>query len=585
MPLERLGPYKLERLLGRGGMGSVYAGVQVESGERAAVKVLSAALADDVGFRERFKSEIETLKKLRHPNIVQLFGYGEEAGHLFYAMELVEGRNLHEELASGRRFEWHEVCHIGVEICQALKHAHDVGVIHRDLKPANLMISRSGQIKLSDFGIAKLYGASYMTADGGVLGTADFMAPEQADGSPVTARSDLYSVGSVLFALLARRPPFVGKSMAEVLHALKYDEAPHLRQFAPFAPEELDTILAQLLDKEPKNRIATALALSNRLKAMLFALGGDAGPLAGDPPVTRIAARTTQPMPGEIMEVDQAVPVVTRALTQAPPAADAPATENAVEEADAGGHFTKVEPNLTTQTDHVRGEDEGVPKWLVFGVAVGLVAVMAALAWYFTRPPTADGLYARIIAAAEDGNPQRLSEASGQIDQFLLHYADDPRGDEVQGFRREIELYRRQRQLELRARSLRASDRLLPVEEAYLVAMQLERTSPEQAAADLKALIDLFGGDKNMPEAADRCLDLAKRQLALLEQRMERRQKQHLEAISERLKHANAMVADNPQAARLICEGIVTLYGDKAWASEMVEEARSLLTRLPRAKE
>src|SRR5690606_33127591 len=140
---------------------------------------------------------------------------------LFYAMELVEGRNLQDEMQSGRRFDWREVCRIGIAICQGLKHAHDVGVIHRDLKPANLLITPDGHIKLSDFGIAKLYGMSQLTGDGGVLGTADYMAPEQADGRPVTTRCDMYSLGSVLFALLARRPPFAAPTLAEVLHALK----------------------------------------------------------------------------------------------------------------------------------------------------------------------------------------------------------------------------------------------------------------------------------------------------------------------------------------------------------------------------
>ena len=248
MPLEQLGPYKIERMLGRGGMGAVYAGVNEQTQERAAVKVLSPTLADDSAFRQRFKAEIETLKALHHPNIVQLFGYGEQDGHLFYAMELVEGHNLQDAMAAGRKFNWREVCHIGIEICQGLKYAHNVGVIHRDLKPANLLITPDDTIKLTDFGIARLFGMSHLTADGGVLGTADYMAPEQAEGRPVSARCDMYSLGCVLFALLARRPPFAGPSLPEVLHALRYDPAPSVRRYAPQTPPELDRIIAQLLE-------------------------------------------------------------------------------------------------------------------------------------------------------------------------------------------------------------------------------------------------------------------------------------------------------------------------------------------------
>src|SRR5262245_62081360 len=268
MPLEKLGPYKIEKLLGRGGMGAVYQGINSQTGERAAVKLLSVHLADDPGFRERFKQEIETLKRLLHPNIVQLFGYGEEDDHLFYVMELIQGRSLQDELSAGRRFSWREVARIGVSVAQALKHAHDRGIIHRDLKPANLLIDQQDQVKLTDFGIAKLYGGTNVTAEGGVLGTADYMAPEQADGKHVTSRCDLYALGSVMYALLTGKPPLGGRSVLEAIAALKNDAPIPVRRLAPDTPEEFERIIDQLLEKDPQKRIPTALAVANRLKAM-----------------------------------------------------------------------------------------------------------------------------------------------------------------------------------------------------------------------------------------------------------------------------------------------------------------------------
>src|SRR4051812_2701842 len=272
MPLEKLGPYKLERLLGRGGMGAVYVGLHDQTGQRAAIKVLSGHLGDDDNFRERFKQEIETLKRLLHPNIVQLHGYGEEDGNLYYVMELVYGRCLQDELTAGRRFNWREVARIGIAIAQALKHAHDRGIIHRDLKPANLLIDPQDHVKLTDFGIAKLYGGTNVTAEGGVLGTADYMAPEQADGKQVTSRCDLYAAGSVLYALLTGKPPFAGKSVVEVIMALQKEKPVPVRRLAPDTPEEFERIIQQLLEKDPAKRIPTALALANRLKAMEHAL-------------------------------------------------------------------------------------------------------------------------------------------------------------------------------------------------------------------------------------------------------------------------------------------------------------------------
>ena len=161
---------------------------------------------------------------------------------------------------------------IGIAVAQALKHAHDRGIIHRDLKPANLLIDEQDHIKLTDFGIAKLYGGTNVTAEGGVLGTADYMAPEQADGKQVTSRCDLYALGSVLYALLTGRPPFGGKTIVQVITALKNDKPIPVRRLAPDTPEEFENIIVQLLEKDPQKRIPTALALANRLKAMEHAL-------------------------------------------------------------------------------------------------------------------------------------------------------------------------------------------------------------------------------------------------------------------------------------------------------------------------
>ena len=170
MQFDRLGPYKIGNRIGRGGMGAVFEGVNVETGELAAIKILNPHLADDEGFRERFEMEIDTLKKLKHPNIVRMYGYGEQDGHLYYAMELVNGHSVEEELQLGRRFSWREVVHYSVALCKALRHAHDHGVIHRDLKPANLLLTDSeDEIKLTDFGIARLFGNNRLTMDGALV--------------------------------------------------------------------------------------------------------------------------------------------------------------------------------------------------------------------------------------------------------------------------------------------------------------------------------------------------------------------------------------------------------------------------------
>ena len=272
MEIERLGPYQIVGKLGRGGMGTVYEAVHRETGETAAVKLLSAALAQEEGFRSRFEAEIETLRKLNHPNIVKLFGFGDQEGHLFYAMELVDGNSLEEELRQGRRFEWREVTRIGIETCRALRHAHDRGVIHRDIKPGNLLLAAEDHVKLADFGISRLFGYTRLTSAGSVLARPSTWPRSKPRAGRLTARADLYSLGALMYALLARRPVFLGKSLPEMLHQQRFEQPEPVRKHAPDTPEELERILGQLLEKDPARRIPNADILARRLEAMMHAL-------------------------------------------------------------------------------------------------------------------------------------------------------------------------------------------------------------------------------------------------------------------------------------------------------------------------
>jgi serine/threonine-protein kinase len=254
MQLTRLGPYEIGKPLGKGGMGSVYAATDTHTGDRVAVKALTPHLAMADGFRERFEAEIESLKTLRHEGIVRLFGYGEQDGVLFYSMELVDGVSLEDELKAGRRFNWREVSNIAIQLSLALKHAHDHGIVHRDIKPANILLYHEDRVKLADFGIARLFGTTQLTTAGGVLGTADYMSPEQADGRPVTARCDQYSLGGVMYALLAGRPPFRAKSLPQMLQLQRFAKPEPVRRYAPDTPEQLERVIMQLLSKNPSER-------------------------------------------------------------------------------------------------------------------------------------------------------------------------------------------------------------------------------------------------------------------------------------------------------------------------------------------
>ena len=221
---RQLGPFTIDRQIGRGGMGIVFKAEYEGFATPLAIKVLPDTL-EDSELRTRFEAEIETLRRLRHPNIVRLFGFGQEEGFLYYAMEFIDGPSLQELLKKGRPFTWEEVVYIGSQVTQALRHAHDRGIIHRDIKPANILLSHSGQIKLSDYGIAHLFGGVHLTNANMVIGTIEYMAPEQATAKPVTPKTDLYSLGALLYVLLASVPPYgETKTLPDLLR--KYREAP-----------------------------------------------------------------------------------------------------------------------------------------------------------------------------------------------------------------------------------------------------------------------------------------------------------------------------------------------------------------------
>lgn len=265
---ERLGKWRIFKELGRGGMGRVYLAQEEGTGRQAALKILAGELAQDIGFLQRFQREIETLSQLSHPNIVRFYESGHENGHYFYAMEYVDGQSLDETLVAQKRLPWREVLEIALQLCPALRHVHDHGVIHRDLKPSNIIRTASGQVKLMDFGIAKIFASTHLTATGGVVGTAEFVSPEQASGKPVTKRSDLYSLGVVFYTLLVGRPPFEGTGVLDLLHKHRYAQFDTPQKIVPEIPYEIDEVVCQLLEKDPAKRPPDCLVLYKHLDSL-----------------------------------------------------------------------------------------------------------------------------------------------------------------------------------------------------------------------------------------------------------------------------------------------------------------------------
>lgn len=641
MQFERLGPYRIGEELGKGGMGAVYWAEHVESGEVVAVKALAPQLAMAEGFRERFEAEIESLKKLRHEGIVRLVGYGEQDGILFYAMELVEGASLEDDLGVGRRFHWREVTEIGTQVCHALKHAHDHGIIHRDIKPANLLQNAEGKIKIADFGIARLFGGTQLTSAGGVLGTADYMSPEQAEGRVVTEACDQYSLGGVMYALLAGRPPFRAKNLVEMLQMQRYADPEPVRRYAPDTPKQLDRLIMQLLSKSPNDRFRNVLVLGRHIEAMqkalsrpvhdYFALAADHQVVPDEPkaPVDEaefshsLAMETTRveldagddapivaPEQGVCgmapadSETDQAAASddgssqLTGMLTQRVATAFDLSLESSLDIEPLPKELEKSEAErvakqtrFTTVEEEARKECMGdKPPWYVFiGRIVALVVVLAGIIWgfqYVTRPTTADELYDKINQAATGEKVETFYTVEEQIDEFLERFADDPRARQVAGFQEEIEDARLERRLDRIASRETGSRVLLPIEQHYVEAVRLADSRSHEAIRKLEAILAMYPTTNHGESDAEttprrvRCLKLVERRLTRYNRREEIRADAYLPELEERLLAADALAGSQPTAAKPIYNAIIELYSDTPWAKSVVTKAKDGLKRI-----
>ena len=266
---QQLAGYELLGRLGKGGMGTVLRARQVSMDRLVALKILPKRLAQNADFVARFIREARSAARLSHPHIVQAYDVGKSEGYYYFAMELIEGEGLEAILAREGPLEQNRALGYLKQVCSALAHAHGAGIVHRDIKPSNLMIDRTGNVRVTDFGLARRAEDDIVvTADGATLGTPAYVSPEMARGGEADARSDLYSLGATFFHLLAGRPPFEGKSFSEVLIKQATEPPPHLAELAPHVDRRLCRILDRLLAKNPDERAASAKALRDDLDAL-----------------------------------------------------------------------------------------------------------------------------------------------------------------------------------------------------------------------------------------------------------------------------------------------------------------------------
>jgi eukaryotic-like serine/threonine-protein kinase len=268
-------------------MAKVFLGTDTVLGRTVAVKVLAPQFVDDEGFVQRFRREAQAAASIGHPSIVSVFDTGSDDGVHFIVMEYVEGRTLAEILAGGGRILPDRAIDIGMDVCRALEAAHAQGVIHRDIKPGNIMLNPRGEVKVTDFGIARVTAtADTIEQTAAILGTASYLSPEQAQGQPVDGRSDIYSLGCVLYEMVTGRPPFLGDSPVAVASKQVLEQPTPPSRLNPDVTADLDAVILRALAKNPANRYQSAEEMHADLERAKRGLPVQATPL--------LAAGTTQ---------------------------------------------------------------------------------------------------------------------------------------------------------------------------------------------------------------------------------------------------------------------------------------------------
>ncbi len=319
--------YEIHKRVGRGGMADVFLARDLLLDRQVAIKILFPEFAVDPNFVERFRREAQAAANLSHPNIVNVYDWGKYEGTYFIAMEYVQGRTLAEILKTNKQLTPKQGAEIASEVAAALGFAHEAGLAHRDIKPANILIGSNGQVKVADFGIARAMNSateSNLTQAGSVMGTASYFSPEQAQGAQPDPRSDLYSLGIVMYEMVAGSPPFTGENPVSIAYKQVHDKPQPLNQLVDGVPRPFEAIIAKLLAKDPKLRYPSAHALRDDLRRFrngeqvqaLVAAAARPGTPAGG--ITRPVAPTgpTQPV--------GTTPMVAEPYSGAQPAAHPP---------------------------------------------------------------------------------------------------------------------------------------------------------------------------------------------------------------------------------------------------------------------
>ena len=588
-----MGPFKLEGVVGRGGMGTVYRARHEETNEIVAIKALSATFSEDEHFRTRFESEIKALIQLDHPNIVRLISHGQEDGNLYFAMELVDGKSLFHLQKENGNSHWHEVLDVARDVASGLRHAHDRGIIHRDLKPGNLLKSNTGVYKITDFGIAKRFGNDHNT-EGNVIGTLAFMSPEQAKGQPVTVRSDLFSLGVCLYTMLTGRPPFSANSMEESLRNLTNVPAPSLTIAVPDLPGEIDELVSSLIKKKPEERIPTAQVLLHRISKIEEILRASSEAATTYGLREELESKSHKTVSGYKTDLDVkdtqgfevGIPrtgaegkdktVVSKFHPASQP------TDRGKTKVDSKGgksnekadYYNRVTEEERRQSIESAPDEPETNRAGIVGLSIALLAVLVACGFGIYnafKPLTADQLYDTIVEKTE--RPHKVKE---EINEFLERFPEDDRFAEIERLENVASAitYFNTKSM---AFASGGESRLSTMEQEFVKTINLAKEDSVGGYTRLRAFITVHKANADDSERNQACLDAAEGYMTKLRLDADNAVAWHEDSIKNAFEKAEQ--ASYGEKVKIF-KAIIELYVDARWAEESVAKAKDRLKLL-----
>ena len=427
--------YEIHKRIGRGGMADVFSARDLLLDRQVAIKVLFPEFATDESFVERFRREAQSAANLSHPNIVNVYDWGKYETTYFIAMEEVQGRTLADILKTNKQLTSKQAAEVASEVAAALGFAHEKGVAHRDIKPANILIGSNGQVKVADFGIARVMNAateSNLTQVGSVMGTATYFSPEQAQGAQPDPRSDLYSLGVVMYEMVAGRPPFTGENPVSIAYKQVHDAPQPLVQIVADVPKSYEAMVAKLLAKDPKLRYPSAGALRDDLRRFrhdepvqaLVAASAKQRP-NGDVNGGPHAATTMNPVAGGAVA---AAAATTMQPTSAPGTAVAPVDPRSGQVPSTGMYDAGYPIGASSEAAYY---DAGGSRtgWYALGAFIALVAlVVGGVLLYQALSTEPDGAVAPQSIILDDYANQDL----GQVTEALRSLGLQPRSEPLE---------------------------------------------------------------------------------------------------------------------------------------------------------